>query len=496
MSTKPDEKCFDKTSIRDGDAALQFLDNGTARPMSPEDEKRLVRKIDWMVVPMMCACYFLQYVDKTLINYANVMDLEPDTGINGDQFSTLALVFYVTYLAFEFPTGYLMQRLPTAKYLGANVILWGVMVACTSAAHNWAGLVSLRVLLGCFEAAVAPSLILITAMWYKKKEQPPRVGLWYVGTGFAKMVGALTSFGFQHYEGSRFRSWQIMFLVFGLITVGVGTLVMLFMPDNPMTAKNLTEDEKIWAVSRLRENRTGIENKHFKPRQVLECFLDPQTWLLGVIVIASNIPNGFVSSYLATVIKGFGFTSKESALLSIPAGAVATACIIGATWFAGRYNFRGPFVIAMLALGFTGSSLMAFLPNKNSAGIVAGKLIGAYCAEGIGASLPLMYSYASANFAGHTKKVTINAFMLVSFCIGNIIGPLTFRDKDKPQYIPAKVAMVVTTAFAAVTTVVLMLYYTWENRRRDRRDSGVGHLENSEFLDLTDRQNQEFRYVL
>lgn len=87
------------------------------------------------------------------------MDLKEDTGINTDQFSQLALVFYVTYLAFEFPTGYLMQRLPTAKYLGANVILWGLMTALVSTAKNWAGLVTLRVLLGCFEAVVAPALV-------------------------------------------------------------------------------------------------------------------------------------------------------------------------------------------------------------------------------------------------------------------------------------------------------------------------------------------------
>ncbi len=48
------------------------------------------------------------------------MGLYGDTGINTNQFSQLALVFYVTYLAFELPTGYLMQRFPTAKYLGLN----------------------------------------------------------------------------------------------------------------------------------------------------------------------------------------------------------------------------------------------------------------------------------------------------------------------------------------------------------------------------------------
>lgn len=77
--------------------------------------------------------------------------------------------------------------------------------------------------------------------------------------------------------------------------------------------------------------------------------------------------------------------------------------------------------------------------------------------------------------------------------LGNIIGPLTFRGKDGPDYIPAKIAIVVTSAFACCMTAVLMTYYAYENRRRDKLISGVVHQENSEFLDLTDKENLEFR---
>lgn len=70
---------------------------------------------------------------------------------------------------------------------------------------------------------------------------------------------------------------------------------------------------------------------------------------------------------------------------------------------------------------------------------------------------------------------------------------MTFRGKDAPEYIPAKIAIVVTTSFACLMTAVLMAYYTYENKRRDKLVAGVEHKENSEFLDLTDRQNLEFR---
>jgi hypothetical protein len=50
---------------------------------------------------------------------------------------------------------------------------------------------------------------------------------------------------------------------------------------------------------------------------------------------------------------------------------------------------------------------------------------------------------------------------------------------------------VVTSAVAVVMTAVLMAYYSWENKRRD--GLAQGHKENIEFLDLTDRENKEFR---
>lgn len=227
------------------------------------------------------------------------------------------------------------------------------------------------------------------------------------------MIGALASFGFQHYTSNDFKSWQIMFLVLGLVTIAVGILVMLVVPDNPMKCKFLTHDEKIWAIERLRENKTGIENKHFKTYQAWECVRDPQTWLISLITIASNVPNGAVSSYQATIIKGFGYTSEETALLSIPSGVIAIISVLSATYLAGIFNVRGWIIIAYsLVGGVLGGSLLAFAPDDNK----GAKLAGNYLTNVIGSSLPLLYSYAGANYAGHTKKVTMNAILLMSFC--------------------------------------------------------------------------------
>lgn len=93
----------------------------------------------------------------------------------------------------------------------------------------------------------------------------------------------------------------------------------------------------------------------------------------------------------------------------------------------------------------------------------------------------------------------MNAIVLMSFCIGNIIGPETFRDKDAPAYIPAKLTIVVILAVAIVLAVALDLLYLMDNKKRDREEMEGRQEEmpaDYEFLDLTDKENRRFRYLL
>lgn len=286
---------------------------------------------------------------------------------------------------------------------------------------------------------------------------------------------------------------QIMFLVVGLITIVVGILVVFLLPDNPFKSR-LTHEEKVWAVERLRENQTGIENKTFKLYQVKECFLDPQTILLCLMTTASSVPNGAVSSFQASIIQNFGYDSKTTALLSIPSGGVSIVAILCSTYLAGRYNQRGIQIVSLLIPGILGGALMAFLPADDK----AGKLIGNYLTQTIGATLPLQYSWVAANYAGHTKKVTMNALLLMSFCLGNILGPLTFTAESAPEYIPAKAAIIGTCAAAIVFVLLLQGYYMWENKRKERAaaERGMERQMGSGFADQTDRENILFKYQL
>ena len=100
------------------------------------------------------------------------MGMRQDNHLHGQDYSNVAMMFYIGFLAAEFPTQYLSQRISRLwKYLGTNIMIWGVVLSTMAASNSYAVLMVQRTLLGIFEACVAPILVLIIAMWYKKSAQ-------------------------------------------------------------------------------------------------------------------------------------------------------------------------------------------------------------------------------------------------------------------------------------------------------------------------------------
>jgi MFS family permease len=185
---------------------------------------------------------------------------------------------------------YFLQMIPAAKWLGLNVILWGTATACGAAAHNYHTLLVSRIFLGIFEATIGPSLLLISSQWYTKSEQAPRFSLWYCGLGLGQILGGAISYGFQHVApGSGLAGWRTMFIVLGCVTVAIGIATLLLVPDTPMKARWLSDAEKVALLKHVSVNRTGIQNRRFRPRQILEALLDPQLYLMVLAVILVSL---------------------------------------------------------------------------------------------------------------------------------------------------------------------------------------------------------------
>ena len=106
---------------------------------------------------------FAKVLPETTLSYASIMGIQEDIGLVGDDYSWLASMFYFGYLAWEYPTNRLLQRLPLAKYSAFNIIMWGAVLTLFATVKNFSGAVAIRFFLGLFESAVTPGFALFTS---------------------------------------------------------------------------------------------------------------------------------------------------------------------------------------------------------------------------------------------------------------------------------------------------------------------------------------------
>ncbi|KAG4411687.1 hypothetical protein IFR04_015185 [Cadophora malorum] len=443
------------------------------------DEKHLVRKIDYRIMPLMFLCYLMQFLDKVLINYSNVMGLSVDVNLKGNEFSWMATAFFVAYALAEIPQG-------------ANVVCWGITVTCTAACNSFGSLLAVRIILGALEAVISPALVLITSTWYQRKEATPRVGIWYCGLGGGQITGSLLSFAFQHVATKGFEGWRMMFVVVGAINVIIGAAVLIWLPASPQVAPFLTADEKSLALVRLATNQSGIGNRPAKKRQIIDAFTDAQVWLLCLITVLSSLPSGVITTFSATLIRNFGYNSKQAALLNVPGGFVSILSTMIGTVAIGRGYARWASILCLAVPTIIGGALMSFLPTTQQGGLLA----GIYLINCIVANVAIVYSWTGANIAGYTKKVTANGMVAASFAIANILGPQTFQANDAPQYIPAKITLLVVAACAAVACCGLRILLGARNKtRRECLNEALQHADEILSSDYTDTENKSFRYT-
>ncbi|CAI7578087.1 unnamed protein product [Penicillium pancosmium] len=128
---------------------------------TPEENAKLLRKIDLTLMPVMCACYMLQLLDKLTLNFSSQLGLTQDLNLHGSQYSWTSSIFYFGYLVWTWPSSWLVVRLPLGKYLAGTVLVWGIILMFHGACNNFGGFMAVRFLLGAAEAAVAPGFALI-----------------------------------------------------------------------------------------------------------------------------------------------------------------------------------------------------------------------------------------------------------------------------------------------------------------------------------------------
>ncbi|OOQ84702.1 allantoate permease [Penicillium brasilianum] len=469
--------------------------------VSEADNKRLKKMIDRRILVVMILTYFLQALDKGTMSFASIMGIKTDAHLeNGQKYSWLTTCIYIAVLIVEYPTNWIIQRVPIGKYLGINICLWGMILALHSACHNFTGLVIVRTLLGIFEACCQPTFVLLSSMWYKREEQAATVTYWYMMNGAQQIVGGLLAYCFTLIGGDKvLKSWQALFLSYGCLSVLWGLFVIWWMPDSPMRAKCFSEEDKHMMVERLRSNQTGIQNRNFRSYQVWEALTDPQTWCYCSIQVFTTLPTSGLGAFAGIIMKSFNFTTLQSQLLAMVLGFYIIIILLTSAWLVKKFNQNLLVMLGFVIPSYIGTIVLMTVENTTLATKV-GLLISYYITLSFWSAQTLCLSMVSRNIAGQTKKSTVVAMTFISWATGNAIGPQVFLDRDAPRYHIAWSVHLACYACLTVAVLFLRFHLKRQNKRKDElvaaadlsaADPNLIHA----FEDKTDRENLNFRYV-
>ncbi|KAI3624621.1 hypothetical protein CBS14141_003049 [Malassezia furfur] len=491
----------DKASVSVSDASPELehhtVHTGAAalvpEEVSEAERRHVLHKLDWLLLPLASGCVLLQMLDKTLINYANLMNFRADLGLEKQEYSWLGSIFYFGYLAGTPLHAIALQKFTLSPYISLVVIIWGAVLACHAAALSYGSFLTVRFFLGFFEAAINPGFILLTGRFYTRAEQVIRVAIWYSMNGFAMIVGGAMTYGILIHPAPTLNRWQEMFVGVGVITVSFG--ILFIMPSSPETTKYLTERQRGVAVLRVASNKSGIHDTRIKKYQVIEALTDIRLYIFFLAFCTVNITNGGISIFASQIITAFHFSNPKAALLGMCQGAgEVVAVVIGTALFLWLGRRDVPCLFGY-AVAIAGGVMMTALDSSQSVSRMAGLTLLYF----FPVSYPMFYSWMSGAVSGTTKRIIFNAVLQIAYCVGNIIGPQVYQSKYAPQYTVAKtidfVMFAVSAGFVMCLTAV---HFTW-NRQRDRQASYADKLDQEEQLDvdlsdLTDKERPSYRY--
>ncbi|KAJ8654626.1 hypothetical protein O0I10_009677 [Lichtheimia ornata] len=457
------------------------------------DEKKLLRKIQLCTIPFICLVFFIEYIDKISFGLSGVLGILEGTHITHDQFGQLGTMFYVGFLVFQIPNSYLLQRLPTSKYLGTVITLWGVTLGCMALARNYAQLAAMRFILGALESVSYPALYLVITTMYRRSEQVTFFGLGYVSGCIAAPVGGLVAFGSGQLYASHLSNipgWKWNMIILGSVTVVLGVCIFTFLPDKP-TSRWLRLQPHEYPIVAARTHDNGVvANRKLQWSHVIESIQEPRFYCYLAAVTLGNVQNGCLQIFASMLIKELGFTGLDATLLQIPLGVfngILVVVLSKVSRRTGEIHYVG---ILGTTISLIGAIILCALPN----GPV--KLLGVYLGPNVFINV-FSQASISSNIKGSTKKILYTSINIIGYGLGHLLGPLMMVESQQPRYILPLIGYII----ADIISIALVWYLRWsfkqENRKRETMQGAwTPSSSDNEEQDLTDKQDLYFRYKL
>ncbi|SPA53791.1 MFS transporter [Cupriavidus taiwanensis] len=348
----------------------------------PQDERAIVRKITWRIIPFVFVLYIISYLDRANIGYA-ALQMNQELALTSEAFGFVSGIFFIGYFLFEVPSNVMLNKFGARRWIARILLTWGAVAVMSAFVQNATQLYVLRFLLGVAEAGFFPGIIVYLTAWFRAKELATTVALFTAAIPVSYIIGApLSTWIMDNIHWLQWSGWRWMLLLEGAPAIVGGVLCYFCLTDRPADANWLSPAEKQWITDELeRDRRARPAAAHLGTWKVMR---NPKVLYLAFIYFVYQCGSLGVGYWMPQIIQGFSssLTHTQVGLIAMFPYAFATAAMILWSRSSDRNNERRihsavPLAIAGLALlgagVFTGPYVAIALISLSMAGLYAFK---------------------------------------------------------------------------------------------------------------------------
>jgi len=447
------------------------------RQLTPDEliaEKKLRRKIDQRIMPVVVTVYLLNYIDRNNYAAARLQGLEEELGLQGNQYQTGLSILFVGYVLMQVPSNAVMNYVGRPSlYLGFFTAAWGLVSLLTSQVKGFGGIVACRFILGIVEAPFFAGVLFYLSKWYTKRELNLRMSIFYSASllsgAFGPLIAAGILSGMDRVRG--IYAWQWLYIIEGAITILVGIVVMVILPDFPDTWKALSEEERHVANRRLALDAAEADIDEpggmTQLRGIKLAFLDPKTWVLAVAYHGITGAAGFQNFFPSLAKDTFNYPNNvTNLLLAAPPYVFMVIWSLLHSLASDRVGNRFWFFMYPVPIVLTGCFIFMFAENNGARYFSLFLMVFIFAMNGT------TYAWIANSIPRPpAKRAAALAFINSFGNAASIWTPFTYFKTSAPYYHPAMGIIVGLTVIAGICGVIHRYLLERDNKRLARLEN-------------------------
>ncbi|KAK4687543.1 hypothetical protein P7C73_g2583, partial [Tremellales sp. Uapishka_1] len=433
-----------------------------------EEEKALVSKFDWRILPIIWWCYIFNSLDRSNVGNAKSDGMTTDLHFPKNGYTIMLSIFYVPFCTLVVPGVMLTRKVGPQWTLPGYMIGWGSLAMINAACKDFGSAVAVRFLLGVFEAGFAASLIFYLTNFYTRGELGKRVAAFYSCNALSGAFSGLIAYGVFQMD-SKLWGWQILFLIEGAFTVAFAIVTAIFLPTRPASWGALTDRQKEIARLRLLKDGSSSTDAPFKARTFFKPLWDWKFYVYGAIALCYGTAAAVAGNFLTQIIGRFEFSTVKTNLYTVAPFVCGTIVLLVTSWSSDRFRERGFHLASSLVFVIIGCVILVALPTTSiHVGYFATFLIT------FGSFTPsvLFHTWHQCNDPSEDGRAFRVGALTFLANTGGIVSTNIFLDKFKPKY---TVPLAITAGIEALGLVLILglRMWMWNDNRKRNKAQGV-----------------------